>query len=71
MVLHFTYFTGQPLGTRTLSCTKQDKYLPPSSHIPDGLNCLFPDFERAMLFDETLIEVFDTDIGFKRIQIVL
>ena len=44
----------------------------PSSHIPVGLNFLFPNFEsnfrnRAMLLDETLIKLFDTDIGFKNI----
>ena len=33
----------------------------PSSHIPVGLNFR----NRAMLFDETLIKLFDTDIGFK------
>ena len=42
-----------------------------SSPIPDGLNFLFPNFviknrNQAMLFDKTLIEHFNTDIGFKR-----
>ena len=36
--------------------------------IPVGLNFLFLNSRnRAMLLDETLIEVFDIDIGFKRI----
>ena len=42
----------------------------PSWHIPVGLNFLFRNFEskiriRAMLLDETLMELSDTDIGFK------
>ena len=44
----------------------------PSSHIPVGLSFLFLILRakfrnRAMLFDETRIKLFDTDIGFTRI----
>ena len=39
--------------------------LTPSSHTAIGFLILLSKFRnRAMLYDETLIEVFDTDVGF-------
>ena len=67
-VFHRAKMSSQETQLNTIMATNPS----PSSYIPVGLNFLFHNFENkirnwAMLFNETLIKLFDADIGFKRI----